>query len=250
MKWLLWLAMIVLTIPLLGVFYFASSGSGGIGAAFVAAAHDPVLLSASQNSAIVSIISAAMSTLTAFLLRTRQLIGAPGRQSIPDRLITVLFIAPVAIPDLFLAIIYASGLTMWHIPSGLVPLVAAYLVTGVPLAFLLLGHLENPSLTSSITAARDLGSPPRVILLRILWPLSRGVLAGCMALFTLLYLNEFVIAFFLLGPGQATIPVVFYSALRFGVGPKIYATSTLIITLSIVVGVILSSRQDTTRPST
>ncbi|MBU7004693.1 MAG: spermidine/putrescine ABC transporter permease PotC, partial [Theionarchaea archaeon] len=52
--------------------------------------------------------------------------------------------------------------------------------------------------------------------------------------FTLSF-DDFVITFFVAGPGATTLPLKVYSMIKFGVTPEINALSTIIIIVSTVV---------------
>ena len=53
--------------------------------------------------------------------------------------------------------------------------------------------------------------------------------------------DQFVVSYFLAKPGDSTLPVVIYTAIRKGFTPEINAISTIIIVLSMTV-MLLASR--------
>ena len=61
-----------------------------------------------------------------------------------------------------------------------------------------------------------------------------GVLGGALLSFTL-SLDNFVITFFVTGPGAATLPLEVFSQLRRTISPEVNAVSTLIFGASTVV---------------
>ncbi len=100
----------------------------------------------------------------------------------------------------------------------------------------------NPRLEE---AARDLGANEWRTFWRVTFPLILpGVVSGALLAFTL-SLDDFVITFFLSGPGTTTLPVCVYGLLKLTVTPEINAISTLILvasTLLIGVSMLLQGR--------
>ncbi|HIP73074.1 MAG TPA: ABC transporter permease, partial [Anaerolineae bacterium] len=87
-------------------------------------------------------------------------------------------------------------------------------------------------------AAADLGANSWQTFRRITLPLlTPGIVAGALLAFTL-SLDDFVITFFVAGPGSTTLPVRVYSMIRFGLSPEVNAVSTLMFLGSTVLVVI------------
>jgi spermidine/putrescine transport system permease protein len=94
-------------------------------------------------------------------------------------------------------------------------------------------------------AAADLGANAWQTFLRVTLPqLMPGVISGALLAFTL-SLDDFVITFFVAGPGSTTLPVRVYSMIRFGVSPEVNAISTLMFvgsTILVVISLILQRK--------
>ena len=91
---------------------------------------------------------------------------------------------------------------------------------------------------SIFEAARDLGASPWRTFRHVTFPLILpGILAGFLMSFTL-SIDDFVITFFVSGPGSTTLPVRVYSMIKFGVTPEVNAISTLMLLGSTVLVVI------------
>jgi len=87
---------------------------------------------------------------------------------------------------------------------------------------------------SVIEAARDLGATERQTLMRVIIPsIMPGVMSGMLMAITM-SLEDFVITFFVSGPGSTTLPLYVYSMIRYGVSPVINSLS-LVLILSIMV---------------
>ena len=82
---------------------------------------------------------------------------------------------------------------------------------------------------SIIEAAYEMGAREIDTLLKVIIPISfPGILSGFLMAVTL-SLEDFVITFFVAGPGSSTLPLHVYSMIRFGVSPVINALSVIII---------------------
>ena len=94
-------------------------------------------------------------------------------------------------------------------------------------------------------AAADLGADEWHTFRRVTLPLLMpGIVAAALLAFTL-SLDDFVITFFVSGPGSTTLPVRVYSMIKFGVTPEVNAVSTLMFvgsTLLVVISLLLQRR--------
>lgn len=82
---------------------------------------------------------------------------------------------------------------------------------------------------SLIEAAQDLGADWKVTARRVFLPLlAPGIGAGALLAFTL-SIDDFVITFFVAGPGSTTLPIRIYSMIKHGSPPLINALSTLLL---------------------
>jgi spermidine/putrescine transport system permease protein len=82
-------------------------------------------------------------------------------------------------------------------------------------------------------AARDLYANEWQVFRRVTLPLLMpGIISGALLGFTL-SLDDFVITFFVSGPGSTTLPLLVYSKVKFGVTPDLNALATLLLVFSI-----------------
>ena len=83
-----------------------------------------------------------------------------------------------------------------------------------------------------IEAAQDLGAGWWTTVWKVLLPmLAPGILAGGLLAFTL-SIDDFVISFFVAGPGSTTLPIKIYSMIKYGAPPLINALSTILLTIT------------------
>jgi spermidine/putrescine transport system permease protein len=123
-------------------------------------------------------------------------------------------------------LVFFSGIGM---RLGLFTVFIAHTSFNLPFVFLLvLARLEEFDF-SIIEAARDLGANEKQTLFRVILPISMpGIISGFLTAVTL-SLEDFVITFFVTGPGATTLPLFVYSAIRFGVSPVINSLSVVMI---------------------
>jgi len=100
-------------------------------------------------------------------------------------------------------------------------------------AMVVLGRLQGFD-ESLLEAARDLGASWWTTTWRVLLPmLAPGIAAGALLAFTL-SIDDFVITFFVAGPGATTLPIRIYSMIKHGSPPLISALSTLLLVVTFV----------------
>lgn len=204
---------------------------------YAALLHDPQVLEAAGNTAILAVVSTAVATV----LGTMLAIGAwrfpwPGWMR---RGLDFIVYLPVVTPD----IIFAAALV---IAFGVLRYVSAVFQPG--LGNMILGHVTFQLAFVALVvhgrmaaigrtveeAARDLYADTPYFLRRVLLPLLMpGIAAGAMLAFTL-SLDDFVISFLTAGPDSTTLPIFIYASVRRGVSPEIHALSTLIFLATVV----------------
>lgn len=185
----------------------------------------PELWRAFGNSAVIALGSALVATAIGTL-------GAIGvnwyRFRLRSYLRTVTFL-PMILPEIIIGVsllVFFSGIGL---KLGLFTVFVAHVSFNLPFVFLLvLARLEEFDF-SIIEAARDLGANETQTLLKVIVPITMpGIVSGFLTAVTL-SLEDFVITFFVTGPGATTLPLFVYSAIRFGVSPVINALSVVMI---------------------
>jgi putrescine transport system permease protein len=88
-------------------------------------------------------------------------------------------------------------------------------------------------------AALDLGAKPFSLFFLITLPLILpALISGWLLAFTLSF-DDLVIASFVAGPGNSTLPMIIYSKVRLGVSPDINALATIMISI-VALGVLVA----------
>ncbi len=146
-----------------------------------------------------------------------------------------LIYTPLVVPDILIGISLLLFFVAIRVPLGLSTIFIAHTTFCISyVAMVVLARLQDFDF-SVIEAAQDLGANWRTIVLRILLPqLAPGILAGGMLAFTL-SIDDFVITFFVAGPGSTTLPVQIYSMIKHGSPPMINALSTILLCLTFLI---------------
>jgi spermidine/putrescine transport system permease protein len=186
-----------------------------------------VLLNSLMVAAGATLIATVFGTAAAFAFARLRFTGKAS--------VETLTALPIVMPELVQGIALLILFTLiLPIRLGLATIAIAHAVFGIAyVALMVRARLDglDPQLEE---AARDLGASPRQTFFRVTLPLIMpGVVGGALLAFTLSF-DDFVIAFFVTGPGASTLPIEIYSMVKRGVTPEINALATLILLVSAV----------------
>ncbi len=202
---------------------------------------DKAIASAFQNSIWVAtwstILSTILGTMAALVLERYRFRGKLTYDA-------VLYL-PVIIPDIVMALSTLLFFVMVGIALSRYTILIAHIAFNISfVAIVVRARLANMD-NSLEEAAADLGAGEWTTFRRVTLPLIMpAVIAGALLAFTL-SLDDFVITFFVSGPGSTTLPVRVYSMIKFGVTPEVNAISTLMLvgsTILVVISLVLQRR--------
>jgi spermidine/putrescine transport system permease protein len=133
------------------------------------------------------------------------------------------------LPEVILGISMLIFFSAVNLPLGMMTIYIAHTSFCLPFVFLMvLARLDEFDF-SIIEASRDLGATERQTLFKVIIP---AVLPGILSAFLMsvtLSLEDFVITFFVSGPGSTTLPLYVFSMVRYGISPVINALSLVLI---------------------
>ena len=234
-KTVLWLTLLFLFIPLFVIIIYSFNDSKG--AEFTSFSmrwykelffNSNALWQALLNSLIVAFSSALVSTL----LGTMASIGVNWYKFKGKKFIQTLTYLPMVLPEVIIGIsmvIFFSGI---HLPLGLFTVFAAHTTFCLPFVFLMVNARLDEFDYSIIEAAHDLGATEHQTMMKVVVPaIFPGILSGFLMAITM-SLEDFVITFFVSGPGSTTLPLYVYSMIRFGVSPVINSLSVVMILIT------------------
>lgn len=117
---------------------------------------------------------------------------------------------------------------------GFSTVLIAHLTFDIPYVILNVLPKLNQTSRSAYEAALDLGATPLYAFYKIVWPdILPGVLSGFLMAVTM-SLDDFSITYFTKGPGVNTLSTMLYTELRKGIKPELYALSTLLFGIALV----------------
>ena len=153
---------------------------------------------------------------------------------------------PIIIPDIVMALSTLLFFVILAIPLSRNTVLIAHVAFNISfVAVVVRARLADMDKRLE-EAAADLGANEWTTFRRVTLPLLMpGIVAGALLAFTL-SLDDFVITFFVAGPGSTTLPVRVYSMIKFGVTPEVNAISTLMLvgsTLLVVISLLLQRRE-------
>jgi spermidine/putrescine transport system permease protein len=195
------------------------------------------LWTAFRNSIVIAVTSAATATIIGTM-------GAIGINWYKFRLrsyVQTISFMPMILPEIIIGVslsIFFAGL---GIPLGLFTIYIAHTTFNLPFVFLLVMARLDEFDFSIIEAAADLGANEKEILFKVTLPICMpGIISGLLTAITL-SLEDFVITFFVAGPGSSTLPIFIFSAItrKGGITPLISALSVVMILGTVILSVTL-----------
>ena len=195
--------------------------------------HNQEMLAAAGNSLIIASVASLVSTV----LGTA---AGVAMYRYPSRLLSVLVLAPIAIPEILMGVSLLIFFVLLNFTLGLLSVGLAHIAFCIGFVAIVV-RARLAGMDESLTeAARDCGASPwnafRYITLPLIMP---GVIAGALMAFTL-SIDDFVITFFTAGAGTVTLPLQIYSMIKIAVTPEVNAVSSLLMLLTLALIIIAS----------
>ena len=146
---------------------------------------------------------------------------------------------PMVLPEVVIGMSTLIFFSAINIPLGFLSIIIAHITFCLPFVFLLvLARLEEFDF-SIVEAAHDLGATERQTLFKVVIPaIFPAILSGFFMSVTL-SLEDFVITFFVSGPGSTTLPLYVFSMVRYGISPVINALSLIMILGTMLIAFVL-----------
>jgi spermidine/putrescine transport system permease protein len=176
-----------------------------------------------------SMFIAATSAATAMVIGALGAIGVNWyRFKLRNYVQTVSFL-PMILPEIIIGVSLSIFFAGVKLKLGLLTIYIAHTTFNLPFVFLMVMARLDEFDFSIIEAAHDLGANELQTLLNVTIPICMpGIVSGFLTAITI-SLEDFVITYFVAGPGSSTLPLYIYSAIRFGVSPVINALSVVMI---------------------
>jgi putative spermidine/putrescine transport system permease protein len=187
-------------------------------------------LLALKNSFIVAlavtVLSSVLGTLAAY--------GLDRMRWRYKSVLAAFLVAPMVVPVVIIALATYFFFASIGLIGSLVGVILAHTVIAVPIVFVTITATLKGFDHNLVRAASSLGAAPTRAFLSIVLPLlAPGVLAGAIFAFITSF-DEVVIALFLTGPEQITLPRQLFSGLRNQLDPSIVAVAVLLMAFTIL----------------
>jgi spermidine/putrescine transport system permease protein len=190
--------------------------------------HEREIWQALENSLIIGISATALSVV----LGTTAAFALHRYQSKLQRIHYTLIYTPLVVPEILMGISLLLFFAAIGLELGLFSIFLAHVTFCISfVALVVLGRLQDFDF-SIVEAAQDLGANWWTACWKVLLPLlAPGIVAGGLLAFTL-SIDDFVISFFVAGPGSSTLPIRIYSMIKHGSPPLINALSSILLLLT------------------
>lgn len=190
--------------------------------------HQPEIWLALKNTLFIAVTA----TLVSSVLGTTAALALHLYQSKLQRVHYSLIYTPLVIPDILTGMSLLLFFVAIGLELGLFTIFLAHVSFCVSyVAMVVLARLQDFDM-SVIEAAQDLGANWWTTAWRVFIPIiAPGILAGALLSFTL-SMDDFVISFFVAGPGSTTLPIRIYSMIKHGFPPLINVLSTLLLVVT------------------
>jgi spermidine/putrescine transport system permease protein len=189
--------------------------------------HEPEIWRAARNSLLIAAaaVSLVIGTTAAIALHR-------FARSRLQRFHFGLVYTPLVVPEILMGISLLMLFVTAGVELGLFTIFLAHVTFCISfVAMTVLARLQDFD-ESIVEAAQDLGAGWWATTRRVLLPmLLPGLIAGGLLAFTL-SIDDFVITFFVAGPGSTTLPIRVYSMIKYGSPPLINALSTILLVLT------------------
>ena len=187
-----------------------------------------VILDAAMRSVWIALITTGIATV----LGTAAAVALFRHAFRGKRMLQLLLFPPIAIPWLITGTAMLVFFFWVGIGRGTPAVIVGHVALALPYVIVVVGARLATFDRTLEEAARSLGASPWQVTRKVTLPwIAPGVIAGALFAFAVSF-DQFVVSYFLAEPGDATLPVVIYTAIRKGFTPEINAISTLIIIVS------------------
>ena len=187
------------------------------------------IMAALQNTLLIAFLSALIATI----IGTAASIAISSMKQIPQTIVMGI----TNIPMLNAEIVTALSLTLLFIrfiKLGFTTVFIGHVTFCVPYVILNVLPRFRTLNKNAYEAALDLGATPLYAFFKVCWPeLMPGIMSGFLMAATM-SMDDFVITYFTRGPGINTISTLVYSEVKRGIQPEMYALSTLLFLLILV----------------
>lgn len=208
--------------------------------------HDTLAMSALKNTVILAVVTAALSTVLGVLasvglflnknkLYKKAMMNATNIPMMNPEIVTGI--------SMMLLFVFAGTLIHKSEVLGFGTLLIAHVTFCLPYVILNVIPKLRQFDMNVYEAAVDLGCKPFKAFVKVVLPeIMSGIITGCVMSFTL-SLDDFIISYFTNGPSFQTLPIYIFSLTKKRVKPDMFALSTLMFVVILVLLVLMNIAQ-------
>lgn len=190
--------------------------------------NSPDWMLALKNTVIVGVAS----TLLATVLGVSASLGLMHPRLKAKALITGVLVSPMIVPVIITAVGVYFAFSPFGLTNSLAGLTLAHAALGVPFVVVTVTATLAGFNETLTRAGRSMGASPMRVFLQVKLPIiAPGVISGALFAFATSF-DEIVVALFLTGPDQRTVPRQMWSGIREQLSPTILAVATVLVVIS------------------
>jgi spermidine/putrescine transport system permease protein len=194
--------------------------------------------------AIVNTFSIAiLAALIATIVGTMAVLGMAAMKQRTENILMAFNNIPMLNADIVTGIALMLFFLMIGAPRGYCTILFSHATFCIPYVILSVKPRLNKNTDRLFEAALDLGASESYAFRKIVLPeLRPGIMSGFLLSFTM-SVDDFIITYFTRGAGINTISTLIYSEVKIGIRPSLFALSTIIFVVALVVLITVNIRQ-------
>jgi putative spermidine/putrescine transport system permease protein len=187
-----------------------------------------------SKAVILSLELASCVTILATILGTLAALGL-SRTSLPGRaFILSLLILPMIVPLIITAVAVYMAYAYAGLLGTFLGMVLAHTVLATPFVVITVTSTLTTFDWNLARAGASLGAAPTTVFRRVIFPLILpGMISGALFAWVTSF-DEVVVALFIAGPDQRTLPKQMFSGIREMISPTITAAATVLVVFSTI----------------
>lgn len=202
--------------------------------------HSRLILGAIVNTFSIAILAAMIATV----IGTLAVIGIESLRRRTENVLLAVNNIPMLNADIVTGISLMLSFLLFGISLGYMTILFSHVTFCIPYVILSVRPRMNKKTDTLFEAALDLGASRGYAFRKVVLPeLMPGILSGSLLSFTM-SVDDFVVTHFTRGAGINTISTLIYSEVKIGIRPSLYALSTIIFVIALVVLLIVNFNRD------
>ncbi len=206
--------------------------------------NNSMIMEAVWNTFTIALISAAIATV----IGTAACIGIQAMRKKTENAIMALNNIPLLNADIVTGIALMMTFLVFGISLNYGTVLLSHITFSLPYVILSVMPKFKQLTGNTYEAALDLGATPWQAFYKVIIPeIKPGIMSGFLLAFTM-SVDDFVITHFTRGAGINTISTLIYSQVKVGIRPTLFALSTIIFVVVLVVLVASNMASNSTNP--